>query len=241
MLNNSFAPLLIGKFDFVVGNPPRINWENLPEYYREETRKLWDFYGLLKKTKGIGLGKVKKDMAMLFLARCLDRYTKNNGKFAFLIPFTVYKTQAGAGFREFLYKGRTSDPKTPCRVLKVHDLVTLYPFECAVNRTSLIVIEKSGKTKFPIPCIMWHNPRSKGIEQEAELEEVKKNTKRFNMIFIPIEEDNPQSPWMETTEKCYRIVKRIIKESSYKAVAGVGTWADGIYWVKILQKTQRDL
>ncbi|MEO0118552.1 MAG: N-6 DNA methylase [candidate division WOR-3 bacterium] len=35
LLKNRFAPLFIGKFDFVLGNPPWINWENLPEYHRK--------------------------------------------------------------------------------------------------------------------------------------------------------------------------------------------------------------
>ncbi|HDH45636.1 MAG TPA: SAM-dependent DNA methyltransferase, partial [Thermococcus sp.] len=189
LLKNSFAPLLIGKFDYVVGNPPWINWENLPEFYRNNTKPLWNWYGLTKTTKGMGLGKVKRDMAMLFVARGLDRFTKENGRLAFLIPFTVYKTQAGAGFREFLAKGYWKDEKanSPCKVLKIHDLVTLYPFEGAVNRTSLVVIEKSGRTEFPLPCVMWHNPRSKRIDQEAELEEVRKTTRQFDLVFIPIE------------------------------------------------------
>ena len=239
VLKNSFAPLLIGKFDYVIGNPPWINWENLPKFYREQTKGLWEWYGLTKKTKGVGLGKVKRDMAMLFVARCLDRFTKENGKLAFLIPFTVYKTQAGAGFREFLAKGyqRNEEANSPCKVLKIHDLVTLYPFEEAVNRTSLIVIEKSGKTDFPIPCVMWHNPSSKGIDQEAELKEVKKITRRFNLVFIPIEKNKPESPWMEITEKAYEGIKKVIGNSPwYKAHAGVYTGADAVFWIKILRK-----
>ncbi len=109
IIKNAFAPLTVvssnGRFDHVVGNPPWINWENLPEDYREKSKKIWDWYGLLEKTKGMGLGKVKRDMAMLFLARCLDRYVKDSGKLTFLIPFTAFKTQAGAGFRKFLARG----------------------------------------------------------------------------------------------------------------------------------------
>ena len=41
ILKNSFAPYLMGRFDFVVGNPPWVNWENLPEDYREMTRPSW--------------------------------------------------------------------------------------------------------------------------------------------------------------------------------------------------------
>ena len=234
ILKNSFAPLLIGKFDFVVGNPPWINWENLPEFYREETKGLWEWYGLTKTTKGTGLGKVKRDMAMLFVARCLDRFTEENGRLAFLIPFTVYKTQAGAGFREFLAKEKTN---SPCKVSKIHDLVTLYPFEGAVNRTSLVVIEKSGKTEFPIPCVMWHNLRSKGINQEAELGEVKKTTKQFDLVFIPIEKNKPESPWMEITEKAYEGIKKVFGESQYyKAYEGVNTALNQVYWIEIISE-----
>ncbi|MEM2742244.1 MAG: N-6 DNA methylase, partial [Nitrososphaeria archaeon] len=234
VLRNSFAPLLIGKFDYVVGNPPWVNWENLPEFYRNDTKPLWDQYGLLEKTKGMGLGKVKRDMAMLFVARCLDRFLREDGKFSFLIPFTAYKTQAGAGFRKFLTYN--------CKVLKIHDLVTLYPFEGAVNRTSLIVIEKSGNTKFPIPCIMWFNPRAKGIDQEAELEEVKKITKQFDLVFIPIEKNKPESPWMEITEEAYRGITKVIGESTwYKAYEGVNTALNQVYYVDVISKQPQGL
>jgi methylase of polypeptide subunit release factors len=238
ILKNSFAPLLIGKFDYVIGNPPWINWEHLPEFYRNETKQLWDNYGLLERTRGMGLGKVKRDMAMLFVARCLDRFTKDGGKLSFLVPFTVYKTQAGAGFRKFLAKGYWLSEKenSPCKVLKIHDLVTLYPFEGAVNRTSLIVIEKSEKTNFPIPCIMWHNPKAKGIDQEAELEEVKKMTKQFDMILTPIKKEGPETPWMIITKKAYDAVQKVIGRSSkYRAYEGVNMGGlDGVYYIKIL-------
>jgi hypothetical protein len=243
LLKNSFAPLLLEKFDFVVGNPPWINWESLPEKYREDTKKLWDSYGLLEKTEGAGLGKVKRDMAMLFTARCLDRYVKEKGKLDFLIPFTVYKTQAGAGFRKFLANGiENGERKVPCKVLKVHDLVTLYPFEGAINRTSLIVIEKHGKTEFPIPCVMWHNPRSKGIDQEAELEEVKRNTRQFKLILAPIRKGRPETPWMIISEKAYNTLEKVIGESPYRAYEGVNMGGlDGAYYIRILSIQTKNL
>ncbi|MEM5883132.1 MAG: N-6 DNA methylase [Candidatus Aenigmatarchaeota archaeon] len=227
LLKNSFAPLLIGKFDYVVGNPPWINWENLPEFYRNSTRELWNKYGLLEKTKGMGLGKVKRDIAMLFVARCFTQYVNNGGKLAFLVPFTLYKTQAGAGFRKWLANN--------CQVEKIHDLVTLYPFEGAINRTSLLII-REGQTKFPIPCVMWHNPRSRGIDQEAELENVKKMTKQFDMIFLPIKKEKPETPWMILSEKSYTGILKIMYPSEYEAHAGVYTGADAIFWVNIILK-----
>jgi hypothetical protein len=236
LLKNSFAPLLVGKFDFVTGNPPWITWENLPQSYREETKNLWDDYGLLMKTKGRGLGKVKRDMAMMFTARCLDRYVRANGRYAFLVPFTVFKTQAGGGFRGFLSEGKviSHDHKIPCKLVRVHDLVELYPFEGAVNRTAMFVIEKTWKTEFPIPCTMWHNPTTKSMPMEASLHEVEKITKQFEMILAPVERGKAVTPWMIVPAKTYDILQGLMKPSLYKAHAGVCTWADGIYWVDII-------
>ncbi len=244
LLKNSFAPLLMGKFDFVVGNPPWINWENLPQYYREETKNLWDYYGLLEKTEGMGLGKVKRDMAMMFTARCLDRYVKDSGRYAFLIPFTVFKSQTGAGFRRFLAEGKiiTPDYRIPCKVVKVHDLVELYPFEGVVNRTAMFVIEKNEKTQASIPCIMWHNPSKKGVPADAQLDEIERMTKQFEMIMEPIKENKTETPWMTGTEKSFSAIRKVVGESPwYSAHAGVYTGLNQVYWVEIISDQQDGL
>ncbi len=86
ILKNSFAPLLQDKFDYVVGNPPWVNWESLPENYRKETQDLWKDYKLfLPKGYQAKLGSDKDDISILFTYRCLDRYLKERGNFAFLI------------------------------------------------------------------------------------------------------------------------------------------------------------
>jgi len=233
LLKNSFAPMLMGKFDYVIGNPPWINWETLPKFYRDTTKHFYEQYGLLERTKGMGMGKVKRDIAMLFVARCFDLYVKEGGQLAFLVPFTTYKTQAGAGFRKFL--------ANKCEVEKIHDLVELYPFEGAVNRTSMLVI-KEGKTKFPIPCVMWSNPRSKGMDMEATLEEVKKTTRQFDMILTPIKEGKAETPWMEITSKSKKAIDVIVGESPwYKAFEGINTALNAVYWIDILSKQPNGL
>nr|WP_240922552.1 N-6 DNA methylase [Thermococcus sp. 9N3] len=234
VLRNAFAPLTLGKFDLVVGNPPWINWESLPESYRELTKPLWQYYGL-EKGSGKGMGRVKRDMAMLFVARTFDRYLKPGGRLAFLVPFTLFKTQAGAGFRKFLTYGRRREPKIPVKLLRVHDLVTLYPFEGATTRTGLLVIEKTEKTEFPVPLIVWNWPDSKGADVEATLEDVRKKAKIHQLVFIPIEEGKPESPWMMTTEKAYEGIKKALGSSEYRAYEGVLTALNGVYWVRILQ------
>lgn len=229
IIKNAFAPLTIigstGRFEYVVGNPPWINWENLPESYRNDTKKLWSYYGLLKKTKGGGMGKVKRDIAMLFVTRCLDRYVKDKGKLSFLIPFTTYKTRAGAGFRNYL--------ANKCEVLKIHDLVELFPFEGAINRTSLIIISK-GKTTFPINCIMWQHPRRGAIGQESELHEVYMATRQFDMMLEPIYRGKPETPWILVSDRSKQAVRQVIGRCSYKAHAGLYPGINGIFWMDIV-------
>jgi len=45
------------------------------------------------------------------------------------MPLTVFKTLAGAGFRNYM---------TAREIIRIHDLVTPYPFEEAINRTAAI-------------------------------------------------------------------------------------------------------
>ncbi|MEM1890749.1 MAG: N-6 DNA methylase, partial [Pyrobaculum sp.] len=223
IIRNAFAPMLKGKFDYVVGNPPWVNWENLPEEYREISKSLWSQYGLME-VRGKGLGKVKKDLAMLFLARSYDLYLKPGGKHAFLMPFTVFKSHAGAGFRRFL--------TTKTKVHVIHDLVTTHPFEDAVNRTSAIVVEKvcddlkkcSDGVKLieenkRIRHVIWVSERP--VPTDMSLEDVMSTVKRYLAVMTPIVENDPSSPWMQTTEKVLPHVRKLIGKSPYRAHAGV--------------------
>ncbi|MEM2696090.1 MAG: class I SAM-dependent DNA methyltransferase [Thermoproteota archaeon] len=230
IIRNAFAPMLKGKFDYIVGNPPWVNWENLPEEYREISKSLWSHYELTKIVGGRGLGKVKKDLAMLFLARCFDLYLKPGGKHAFLMPFTVFKTQAGAGFRRYL--------TTKTRVHVVHDMVTTYPFEGAVNRTSAIVIEKASEPRNVdnrmIKHVIWVS--EKAVPTDVPLEEVLKTVKRYQVVMTPVIQYDPSSSWMQVTEKVLPHIRELVGRSPYEAHAGVYTALNQVYFVKIRER-----
>jgi len=241
VLRNAFAPLLKGKFDFVVGNPPWVSWENLPEQYREISKDLWVKYGL---AETISTGGFKRDLAMLFLVTSFDRYLKEGGKLGFLITFTVFKTQAGAGFRGFLARNT--------KIHVIHDLVTLMPFEGATNRAGAVVIEKicdlkkinSGECKAisevwkanmsGIKHVVWNG---KQVDPDALLEEVLKTTRRYEVIMVPSKSNDPKSPWMQVTPDIVDAVRKVLGGGQhYEAHAGVYTSLNQIYYVKVLEK-----
>jgi hypothetical protein len=155
-LKNAFAPMIAGKFDFVVGNPPWILWEILSEDYRNATSKLWQDYKLfpLKRTYGFS----RPDFSMLFVYASSDYYLKDGAKLGFLITQEVFKSKgAGEGFRRF----QLGDDKY-LKVLKAHDLVSIQPFEGAANKTAAIILKKGEKTEYP-PYLIFFGPKRKAL------------------------------------------------------------------------------
>ncbi len=106
IIKNAFAPLFIGQVDYIAGNPPWVNWESLPEDYRDSMKHLWHTYGLFTLSGSAGrLGGGKKDLAMLFVYAGMDNYLRDGGKLGFVITQTIFKTKgAGDGFRRFKYE-----------------------------------------------------------------------------------------------------------------------------------------
>ena len=241
IIKNAFAPLLKGKFDYIVGNPPWINWESLPEQYRESSKELWKKYGLLVIKGKTGLGKVKKDLSMLFLARCFDLYLKVGGKLGFVITFSVFKTQAGAGFRNFLAK-RT-------KIHVIHDLVTLAPFEGATNMTGAIIVEKvceldnmnnneceiirkvQKENMDGIKHVIWNG---KKIDPDKSLNYVINNTKHYEITMVPLIPNDPSSPWMQVKPNIVNAIRKVINGNHhYEAHAGVYIGLNQVYFIKV--------
>ena len=223
IIRNAFAPLLKGKFDYVVGNPPWVRWDNLPDDYRDTTKELWSKYGLVAK----GAGRFKRDLAMLFLARSFDLYLKDGGVFGFLMPLTVFKTLAGAGFRGYIARWE---------IIRIHDLVTLYPFEGATNRTAAIILRKIPRNdrNNEFRHVIWENLTGKPIPTDASLEEVLNTTKRYEIRMIPLQKTNPLSPWMQISTEAYDAVSKLFGKSLYKAHEGILTALNQVYYVRVL-------
>ncbi|MFH8119861.1 MAG: N-6 DNA methylase [Candidatus Aenigmatarchaeota archaeon] len=227
LLKNSFAPLLIGKFDYVVGNPPWIHWSNLPESYREKIKELYKKYNILPP----GPYSTKIDISTLFVYRCIDYYLKSKGILGFLITQIVFKSFAGSGFL------RLRTDNFDIKLLKVHDLSELLPFEGAKNRTALFVAVKGEKTQFPIPYILYKSD-SKEIDQEISLEEFNKKINKITMWAEPIGGYDPRKEFIPPlaslpTRNILEKLRNIIGKSKYKAHEGVSFTPRGIFLINI--------
>jgi type I restriction-modification system DNA methylase subunit len=229
IIKNSFAPLYQRKFDFVVGNPPWISWDNLPGAYRETLgeawENLWSTFGLGNELSNEAF---KKDISALFTASCFAKYKKDDGVLAFLLTFTLFKAQSGGAFRSFL--ARVTD------VQVVHDLVSTRPFEGATNRTSLLVVHQ-GKTTFPVRAVSWKAKRGV-VDFHATLGEAKRATDRKKLVMEPIEGPaSPASSWMMLPAGALAPLRKAIGASALIAQEGINTrGANGIFYVRVLEE-----
>jgi len=232
VLKNAFMPLFLEKFDYVVGNPPWINWESLPEGYRKQVAPLWKQYALFqhKGFKAI-LGMSKDDISVLMAYVATDRFLKKGGKLGFVITQSVWKTAgAGQGFRRF----RIGDKGPPLRVIHVDDMSNLQVFEGASTRTSVFVWQKGAPTRYPAPYTYWKKVKRGRLDYDATLEEVLDQTKRLNFYAAPVDENDPTSAWLTARPKALQAIRKVLGSSDYQARAGVCTWANSIYWLEIL-------
>jgi methylase of polypeptide subunit release factors len=226
----------VQRFDYVLGNPPWVNWEHLPDEYRKSTVPLWQHYGLFpKRAKGMDtiLGGAKYDFSMLMTCVALDRYLKPNGKLGFVITESLFKTtEAGQGFRRFVLPDGT-----PFRPILVENMSDLKPFEKALNRTAIAVFQKGKKVSYPVPYAYWCKAATVSrlkIDYDLSYEQFP-----FEKVVVrdweahPIDAGNLSSIWITGRPNAVKALPHILGKSPYKAREGVNTGgANGVYWVK---------
>jgi hypothetical protein len=238
LLKNLFAPLTIGQFDYIVGNPPWINWEHLPDGYRQSIKPVWERYGLFPHG-GMDtiLGKGKKDISMLMTFTVMDGLLRAGGKLGFIITQSVFKTAgSGQGFRRF----RIPQPNSqfvPLKFLHVDDMVALQPFEGASNRTAVMVLKKGEPTAYPVPYTLWRKKKGVRFTYDSSLAEVLSATVHLNFAAEPVDPNDPTSPWLTAHPHALTAIYKVLGKSDYKAHEGVNTGgANAVYWVEIIDR-----
>jgi len=233
IIKNAFAPLFTPRVDFVVGNPPWVNWESLPDDYRKSTAPLWLQYGLFRhKGYKAKLGGAKDDISILMTYVCHDIYLKESGKLGFLITQSIFKTKGGGdGFRGFRYTrpGKAEQFLAP---IEVEDLGNVQAFEGATNRTAVLIVGKSEEPlKYPVPYTLWRKNRMARIEQDSTLKEVFSKVERREQVAKPVDENALRSPWITGTPAVLDVLSDLRGHIPYNSRKGVYCPTNAIYWI----------
>ena len=229
-------------FKYVVGNPPWIAWDNLPDDYRRATMGLWRRYGLFSLSGNEARhGGGKKDLSMLMLYTAADRYLEDRGRLGMVITQTLFQSKgAGDGFRRF----RLGDDGPGLRVLRVDDLARLKPFPNASNWTATVVLEKGRPTTYPVPYFKWSRaedssrPNASQDEGSGEKSPAGHRFDRRRCLARPIDPDKDTSPWFVCPEGLDLDPDRLVGPSDYVAHLGANSGgANGVYWLEVLEST----
>jgi len=211
------AAALADSYDFVVGNPPWIAWDNLSERDRRATKPLWQRYGLFSLSGNEARhGGGKKDLSTLMLYAAADRCLKPGGRLGMVVTQTIFQTKgAGDGFRRF----RLGQSGPPLRVLRVDDLTRLRPFDAA-NWTATIVLEKGAETQYPVEYARW-DEGAKATPAPCHA--------------WPVDPQKPNSPWIVLPKGTPSPSASKNTSSDYTAHLGVNSGgANAVYWVELL-------
>lgn len=233
IIKNNFAPLFVGRVDYVAGNPPWVNYENLPAEYRESTAKVWEAYELFPKGGWRArFAKGNTELAMVFTYACADSYLSKIGKLGFVITQSVFQSKdAGRGFRAFQIEANRK-----LSIFGVDDFTSLKPFEGAVNRTATFTLDMSQKgTQYPIPYTIWKANPGFSPDVGDSLTLVKSDTNRSEFRAWPL--DDLQSPWMLLPSSVSKTtVEKVTRgKQVYRAWKGADTrGGNGILWLQVL-------
>lgn len=236
LLNRIFA-FYEQKADIVVGNPPWVNWEYLPQKYKAKSQHLWPEYGLFD-AKGRDLSFSKEDISILVTYIVIDRFLNENGYLSFVLRQAMFKSaQNGVGFRRFkLEKGNTD-----FRVLQVDDLCGVKPFEGINSRSALVLIRKNEKHTFPVPYNCWTRRKhflKATREPDATADSIMAFVEVENMIAFPADKNDPSSIWINSPERITSVIDTLLGSNPYKARTGVFTGgANAVYWMNIVERT----
>jgi len=239
IIKNIFAPAFFKDFDYIVGNPPWINWQSLPEEYRDSIKRYWEDYKIfLHKGLKARLGSAHDDISVLLTYVVLDKYLKKDGLLGFVLPQNLLQSSGGGdGFRRFQIKDNEF-----VKVLAVDDFVAVQPFADigASNKAATIILKKNQKTAYPVLYSKWFKKTRGIIPSDQPLNAVLPILEKEDFVTEPIKDEKISSSWFISKPNKIKILKSLVGHSKYKARKGVDFSLNGLYWGKISSSKIKD-
>ncbi|WP_293727238.1 N-6 DNA methylase [uncultured Phascolarctobacterium sp.] len=232
ILQDRIAAKQLNEFDVIIGNPPWVNWEYMPEKYRHGSQHKWTDYCLFN-AKGRYLSFSKEDISVLITYIVIDRLLKDKGILGFVIRQGVFKSaQNGVGFRRFKIKDESD-----IKVLRVDDLSKVKAFDNATNSTALFYARKGEANEYPVPYYLWekrNDLKKYSFADYSDLQEVMCQMTLHEQGAIPAVEDDKTSIWVTSVKDKLDSMSKILGANDYRARTGVFTGgANAVYWLSI--------
>lgn len=240
-------------YDGVIGNPPWVNWEYLPEAYREKTKFLWKEYQLFN-IKGLDLSFSKEDISVILTYVVLDKFLSNGGILSFVIRQGIFKSvQNGVGFRRFRIKDECD-----VKVHRTDDLSQIKIFDYATVNTAIVYLQKGVANTYPVPYYLWQRINNNyndvamddsdsiiskrknfSIKSDTSLATIKEHFQLEKYSAMPTVANDLTSIWLTIPSEDTSAIKNCLGTNNYRARTGVFTGgANAVYWLNIKSSNQ---
>ncbi|MBI5485888.1 MAG: hypothetical protein HY905_01005 [Deltaproteobacteria bacterium] len=132
--------------DVLMGNPPWVNYVDLPETERARLRPLFHSCGLIRDPRRLLLGGSRIDLAALVIAWSIRHLLRHGGKAVFLAPLSLYLNDgAHEGFRRHVVDG----VRYALREVWDHRGAPIFPG--VATRYGLVTYERDAAARWPVP------------------------------------------------------------------------------------------
>lgn len=140
------------RFDLILGNPPWMNFTDLPEAYKKQLKPKFFEHDLVGSAKDLLLGGSRIDIAALVIQKVISLNLNEGGTAAFFLPLSLLLNDgAHKQFRTYQING------THYRIETVFDFNNVAVFPGISTRHGLVKFVRDNVQRFPIPFKRWEN------------------------------------------------------------------------------------
>jgi hypothetical protein len=136
---------ILRRYDVIVGNPPWINFTDLPRDLKAEWGPAYIRHQLVTDKREVLLGGSRADVASLIVKKALDGALTDAGRAAFFIPLSMFfNSGANDRFRPFPGSAHTY------RVVRLWDFGHEPVFEGIATRYGAALFDRQGSQTWPV-------------------------------------------------------------------------------------------
>ncbi|MGV0379832.1 N-6 DNA methylase [Corynebacterium lehmanniae] len=237
VIEQSFAPRVLGDVDIVIGNPPWISWKNLPKAWRERSRPTWEQWGLWQTTRS-GTGTPMGDISTLLLARSIATYAPE-GIVALLLPQGILINDPGNRAIRKCKLGVNEKSEHFFNPIYVDDFTELNPFPGAATNPVALYVRPGERPTFPVDGTYWSRAAARTkLDPSASFGKVQPLLSARQIQSQPIDTNDVSSRWRE---------RSLIATEKFSGAKTIGRTyvfgqgfhsrgADGIFYCKIVSQ-----
>lgn len=223
ILKNFLATAALDPFERVVGNPPWVEWKDLPDGYRDTIRDLCRARGLFSDDGYVG--GTDLNVCALIAHAALERWVVPGGHLGFLMPHQMLQVRSSQGLRRW----RLPDG-TPLGLRALADWSALRPFEAACRPVSYL-LQRGVPGPVAVPVAVWH-PRAGAAAREpgAAWRDVAPGLLRRDEAAQAVDDDG--GPYLIDAPEALPRLLALLGESAYRGRRATETSPHGVFWVR---------